>query len=187
MKKYIRAIICFMFSLIKFCFIKMFHFKGFEFTPFNLFSPLTEIDLSDKSRFKLNKFVKARSGTRIKVRESASVEIGENTSFNHGCMIISHESIKIGKDVQVGPNVLIYDHDHDYRAEDGLKRLKYKTAPVEIGNSVWIGANVVILRGTVIGDNCVIGAGLVLKGYYENNLIITQERIELIKKYQKTN
>lgn len=141
MKKYISAVICLIFSLIKFSFIKIFHFKGFEFTILNLFSPFTEIDLGKKSKLKLGKFVRARSGTKIKVRNKAIVEVGENTSFNHGCMVISHEKIVIGKDVQFGPNVLIYGHDHDFRTKNGLKNLKYKTDPVEIGNNVWIGAN----------------------------------------------
>lgn len=183
MKKYIHAMICLIFSLIKFCFIKMFHFKRFEFSAFNLFSPFTEIDLDKKSTLKLGKFVRARSGVKIKVRDEAVVELGENTSFNHGCMVISHEKVTIGDDVQFGPNVLIYDHDHDFRIKDGLKNLKYKTAPVEIGNNVWIGANVVILMGTKIGHNCVIGAGSVIKGEYSNNSIIVQKRNEIVTLY----
>lgn len=183
MNKFIRAMIYLIFSLIKFCFIKMFHFKRFKFTAYNLFSPFTEIDLGKKSTLKLGKFVRARSGAKIKVRDKAFVEIGENTSFNHGCMIISHERVSIGDDVQFGPNVLIYDHDHDYRIKDGLKNLKYKTASVEIGNNVWIGANVVILKGTKIGHNCVIGAGSVIKGEYSNNSIIVQKRNEIVTVY----
>lgn len=76
----------------------------------------------------------------------------------------------------LGPNVLIYDHDHDYKAEGGVFSLKYKTSPVTIGNNVWIGANCVILRGTSIGDNCVIGGGCVLKGEYPSNSVIVQKR-----------
>lgn len=40
---------------------------------------------------------------------------------------------------------------------------------------------VVILRGTKIGDNCVVGAGSVIKGEYEDNTIIVQKR-ETIKR-----
>lgn len=181
MKKYIRVVICLIFSLFKFCFIKIFHFERFKFTAFNLFSPLTEIDLGKKSTLKLGKFVRARSGSKIKIRDGAVVEVGENTSFNHGCIIVSYEKITIGKDVQFGPNVLIYDHDHDFRAKNGLKELKYKTSPVEIGNNVWIGANVIILRGTKIGDNCVVGAGSVIKGEFESDTVIIQKR-ETIKR-----
>lgn len=72
--------------------------------------------------------------------------------------------------------MLIYDHDHDFRAKNGLKELKYKTSPVEIGDNVWIGANTVILRGAKIGNNCVITASSVIKGEYPDNSIIVQKR-----------
>ena len=89
--------------------------------------------------------------------------------------------IVLGDNIQLSPNVQIYDHDHDYRAEGGLAAMKYKTAPVEIGNNVWIGANCVILRGTKIGDNCVVAAGSVIKGEFPANTLIYQKRETEIK------
>lgn len=38
--------------------------------------------------------------------------------------------------------------------------------PIKIGNNVWISANAIILKGTIIGDNCVVGAGSVVKGKF---------------------
>lgn len=58
----------------------------------------------------------------------------------------------------------------------GVAAKQYKTAPIRIGNNVWIGANCVILRGTVIGDNSVVGAGTVLKGIYPPDSLIVQKR-----------
>ena len=72
--------------------------------------------------------------------------------------------------------MLIYDHDHDYRAQGGIKAGKYKTTPVRIGDNVWIGANTVILRGTTIGNNVVIGAGSVVSGNVEDNTVFIQKR-----------
>lgn len=183
MKKYIRAMICIIYTFIRFSFLKLFHIKGFKFSVLNLFSPFTEIEINRNAKLILGKLVRARSGTRIKVREGAEIQIGDNTSFNYGCIVISHEKIIIGKDVQFGPNVFIYDHDHDFRVENGLKDLKYKTSPVVIGDNVWIGANTVILRGTKIGNNCVIGAGSVIKGEYLDNSIIYQKRNTSIVNY----
>ena len=53
---------------------------------------------------------------------------------------------------------------------------KFVTAPVTIGDNSWIGCNVVILRGTSIGKNCIVGAGSVLKGTYPDNSVIVQKR-----------
>lgn len=176
MKKYIRAGICLTYSIVRFCFIKLFHMKDFRFTAINLISPFTEIEINKKAKLTLGKMVRMRSGSKIKVRNGAKVQIGDNTSLNHGCMVICHEEIIVGKDVQFGPNVLIYDHDHDFRMKNGLKDLNYKTSPVIIGDNVWIGANTVILRGTKIGNNCVVAAGSLIKGEYLDHSIIVQKR-----------
>ena len=42
---------------------------------------------------------------------------------------------------------------------------------IRIGNNVFIGANVTILPGTTIGNNCIIGAGSVVKGICEDNYV----------------
>lgn len=91
-------------------------------------------------------------------------------------MIVALKSVKIGKGVEFGPNVLVYDHDHDFRAIGGLKANKFKYGEVSIGDNTWIGANTVILRGTHIGNGCVIGAGSIVKGEFPDNCIITQKR-----------
>lgn len=49
-----------------------------------------------------------------------------------------HDRIEIGDNVMFGPNVQIYDHDHDYCVNGGLSANKYKTSPVIIGNNVWL-------------------------------------------------
>jgi acetyltransferase-like isoleucine patch superfamily enzyme len=122
-----------------------------------------------------------RDGAKIRVRKGALCVIGNNSSVNCNNMIACRERIEIGNDVMLSPNVQIYDHDHDFRVRGGVKSNKYKTAPVKIGNNVWIGANTVILRGTEVGDNCVIGAGCVLKGKYKEGSVIIQKRNEEIR------
>lgn len=54
--------------------------------------------------------------------------------------------------------------------------MKFKTAPITIGNNVWIGAHALILRGTTIGDNIVVGGGTVVKGDFPANSVIIQKR-----------
>lgn len=181
MKRYIRAAIFLTYTLLKFLTIKIFHNQNFKFTKFNLISPFTTIEIIKGGRLNINRMVKINSGSKLKVRKNAFVEIGENTFINHNTLIVSHEKILIGKDVQIGPNVLIYDHDHDFRAEDGVKSMKYVTSPVEIGDNVWIGANTIILRGTKLGNNCVIAANSVIKGEIKDNMIVYQKR-EIIQK-----
>ncbi len=56
---------------------------------------------------------------------------------------------------------------------DGLKKhdCKTQTAPVIIGNNVWIGGGAIILPGVTIGDNVVIGAGSIVTKSISDNVI----------------
>lgn len=98
-----------------------------------------------------------------RVSNAGSINVGERTSFNYGCVLISHERIDIGKGCLFGPNVHVYDFDHGM-AQDGTmyRDQPTKTASVRIGDNVWLGANVVVLKGVTIGDNAVIAANSVV-------------------------
>lgn len=181
MNKYVRAMGCIPFGIIKISWIKLWHPCFFSGHIISLISPFTEITIDRGAKLKIGKFFKMRDGAKIRVRKGALCVIGNNSSVNCNNMIACRERIEIGNDVMLSPNVQIYDHDHDFRVRGGVKSNKYKTAPVKIGNNVWIGANTVILRGTEVGDNCVIGAGCVLKGKYKEGSVIIQKRNEEIR------
>ncbi|MCK5214493.1 MAG: acyltransferase [Candidatus Omnitrophica bacterium] len=175
MNRYLRGIICLVVTYTRFIGIKLIHWKGLYFSGLNILSPFTEIEIRGTGVITCNG-LKTRSGTKIKVRNNAAINIGKGSALSHWCMIVCHEKVQIGENVQFGPNVLIFDHDHDFRAVNGLKNLKYKTSPITIGNNVWIGANTVILKGTRIGNNCIIGAGSVISGQIKNDTLVIQKR-----------
>ncbi|WP_025907747.1 acyltransferase [Priestia flexa] len=94
--------------------------------------------------------------------------IGEHCFFNINCSITCLEKIRIGNNCKFGNNVVIVDHDHNFKSSNP----EFVTGSIEIGNNVWIGANVTILRNSVIEDNCVIAAGSVVKGYVKRNSLV---------------
>jgi maltose O-acetyltransferase len=92
----------------------------------------------------------------------AVIDIGDGTSLSNNVSIIAMNLIRVGKNCAIGDLVHIFDcdwHDTDPgRRNTGVGRVE----PVTIGNNVWLGSRVLVLRGVTIGDNSVVGAGSVV-------------------------
>ncbi len=78
----------------------------------------------------------------------------ERTFVGRGSVIVARESISIGAGCLFGEMVTMRDQDH--RGDEFL------TAPIRLGERVWLGAKVTVLRGTTIGADAVIGANAVV-------------------------
>lgn len=116
------------------------------------------------SKLKIGSKTTWRANFHIAI-EGGRVVIGKNCFFNNGVSINSLESVEIGDGTITGANVHIYDHNHQWKDTDAsIKEQGYTTSPTVIGKHCWLGTNVVVLKGAHIGDNCVIGAGVVVKG-----------------------
>lgn len=135
----------------------------------------TTIEKSPKANMKIGKGFRTRRHVEINVRGHAQLSIEENVFLNSGCILTAREKISIGNHTIFGPNVLVYDHDHQIENEKVLENT-FVTEAVCIGNNVWIGAGTVILRGSVIEDNCIIAAGSIVKGHIPAGSIYVQKR-----------
>lgn len=151
----------------------------------SMIAPSATLIISKGGTIKCGKGFSLLKRASISVGSSGTLTIGEDVTIGIDSFINVHKELNIGNNVILGQGVKIYDHDHDiknYPMEGKKWRNQFLSSPITIGNNVWIGSNVIILRGTVIGDNCVIGAGTVLKGIYESNSIIVQKKEDVIKK-----
>lgn len=179
MKRKIKSVISVLWSLLRFSLLKLCKGKHFSFYPVERFSPNTRIDFT-RGTIRLGRRVRAHHGTKLLVN-GGTLEIGDDVGLNDECGIYCFDKVVIGARVGFGPRVLIYDHDHDFRSKRGWIGGQMCTAPVVIGNDVWIGTNVIILRGTTIGDGCVIGAGSVVRGNIPPNTLLIQKRTDELR------
>lgn len=113
------------------------------------------------------------------VCDGGRITIGNHCFFNTGCCITAMEALTIGDRCKFGNNLVIVDQDHNYKRRTEAES-EFLTAPVHIGNDVWVGANVTILRGTTIGDHCVIGAGCVVKGDVPAGTVMTGPKAQAL-------
>lgn len=183
MRRLLFNLISVLFSTVKFGVLKLFHIQHFYYDGIQRFSPNTEVVISDSGTIRLGKHVRAHRRTKLLAFDHGVLEVGSNAAFGNGVSVNCMEKIVIGDGVQIGPDTKIYDHDHDFRVPGGIQAEKFKTSPVKIGANSWIGCNVVILRGTTIGENCIVAAGSVLKGNYPSNSVIVQKRTTEVSYY----
>ena len=144
-----------------------------------------EVYLCKNSILNVGSNFACRKNCQLRVNDNANLIIGDNVFFNDNVSLTTRNKIVIGNNVIVGPNVSFYDHDHDYKNVSLITEDKFIHGTIIIGNNVWIGSGVIILKDTVIGNNCVIAAGTVVSGYYNDNLLIYNERNIVTKKIDK--
>lgn len=137
-----------------------------------------------KSSF-LSNLVGLYSRTIIVTRvEGAKITIGDNVGIS-GATIYARQEVTIGDNTNIGGNVKILDNDfHPIEAQARLAddKTQIGTAPIHIGKNCFIGCNALILKGTTLGDNCVVGAGAVVCGSFENNCVIAGNPARIIKR-----
>lgn len=126
-----------------------------------------------------------------------NIQIGKNVTIYPGCMFWGDGTIKIGNNVSVGNNTIIYassrgggvtigddthiaaqcyiiDMDHGTELQSGcISSQANIVSPVVIGSDCWLGANVTVLRGSFIEDGAVVGAkGLVKESIAKNSIAV---------------
>lgn len=130
---------------------------GTERSSFRGWAGRTKLHMRENSKLVLRGMNQIGRGSLIWILEDGVVDIagGGFTAGNN--MIIAKERISIGKNCQIAWGVTISDHDFHRTYTNGVQNRE--TAPVIIGNGVWIGMNATILKGVEIGDSAIIAAG----------------------------
>lgn len=162
-----------LFGIFKIVLYKILNFNKIKFESIPMMNCNFKIAMKKGTKMIVGKKLRTRNNVSFRIYNKGIVNIGNNCFFNDGCSINCQQNIKIGDNVIMGQNVMIFDHDHDYRNNIN----DFVRNDVVIGNNVWIGANVVILKGVIIGDNTVIAAGSIVNKDIPSNKMFYQKKI----------
>ncbi|NLE05584.1 MAG: acyltransferase [Crenarchaeota archaeon] len=151
----------------------------------------SNFSLGERSRIFVNNnwvfedYIVIATNCAIFSRESGyqgTLQICNGTHIGDNTIVDVSDNINIGKDVAIGPNCVIYTHDHDYKSH-GKPAWKggVITKPVKIEEGAWIGSGVTILPGVTIGERAVVAAGAVVIKDVDPKTVVGGVPAKLIK------
>ena len=124
--------------------------------------------------------------TYLQIMRGGVLSIGDNSGISNTAITVA-ESVNIGRNVFIGAGCKIYDTDFppieaEFRFGDTADITRTKTKRIIIEDGAFIGGHSIILKGTHIGENSVIGAGSVVAGNIPANEIWAGNPARFIKK-----
>ncbi|MBN2715975.1 MAG: acyltransferase [Deltaproteobacteria bacterium] len=120
-------------------------------------------------------------------RDNGKIEIGNNVGIS-GTTIYARKGIQIGDNTIIGANCKIVDNDFhavcpEHRIDRESQKNNIECREVRIGKNCFIGANSIILKGAIIADNSVVGAGsVVTKQFTEPRIMLAGNPARMIKR-----
>ena len=106
--------------------------------------------------------VSLASGNRWDIGPEASVTVGTKSYFGPSTKVIVESGLTIGDGCAISWDCQFLDSDHHVLADRAAGG-----TPISIGDRVWIGSGVTVLRGSRIADGCVVAAGAVVRGTFD--------------------
>lgn len=116
-------------------------------------------------------------------RGRGSIVIGTGTSIGYNTLLCCTSKISIGQNVLIADNVKLYTANHKYsEVSVPIKDQGEDQGEIIVEDNVWIGANVVLLKGAVIKSGSIIGSNAVVTGLVPENEIWAGVPARMIKK-----
>lgn len=91
-----------------------------------------------------------------------SIVVGDRVFIGTGCEFNINHGITVGDDGLIASGCRFVDHDHGFEMGVPMNRQSSTGQSIVIGKDVWIGCNVVVLKGVNIGDGAIVAAGAVV-------------------------
>lgn len=118
-------------------------------------------------------------------RPPRGLVIGDRCVVGARSTLTAHESIVLGDDVWLGQDVFVSDASHGYQDPGtpiGMQLGAHQ--PVRIGSGSWIGHGAIVLPGTEIGRNVVVGAGSVVRGTVPDHSVVVGVPARVVRRLE---
>jgi maltose O-acetyltransferase len=110
---------------------------------------------------KVGKNINILEGVMIKY--PGEIELGDNVTINQDCFIVGKGGLVLGNDVMIGAGCKIVTTTHNAFTKDRpMREQGMSSEKITIGNDVWFGFNVVVLKGCKVGNGVILAAGCIL-------------------------
>lgn len=98
------------------------------------------------------------------IRNPRNVYLGNNSHINRNCCIWSGEESKIilGNNLLMGPGVMMFAVNHGTAPDMPMTFQPRLEEDIVIGDDVWLGAGVIVLKGVEIANGSLVAAGAVV-------------------------
>jgi len=91
-----------------------------------------------------------------------TIAIGNDVFIGSGCEFNARCGVSIGDNSLVASGCRFIDHDHGTALHELMRNQPGPEQPIRLGSDVWLGCNVVVLKGITIGDGAIVAAGAVV-------------------------
>jgi acetyltransferase-like isoleucine patch superfamily enzyme len=96
--------------------------------------------------------------------KNGDIEIQNGANIGFNCEVFSASRVRVGADTLIAAYAYLVGGDHDFadQARPVLHQQR-RSAGIDVGQGVWLGAGAKILDGVTIGDRAIVGAGAVVR------------------------
>lgn len=147
-----------------------------------IIEPLVVVFIGERGRLKLGEMNTIYPSATIRI-DQGWMETGREVSFGSGCHIYEPRAgLAIGDHCMIGGGVLICGVNHGYTMRGvPMRHQPVKSAPIVIGQDVWIGMGAIILPGVTLGDGSIVGAGAVVTSDVPPGAMVSGVPARLVK------
>ena len=140
------------------------------------------IFLKGTSHISIGDKVRIFPNSRMEVHKNGHLTFEDNVSIGQNFHIVASGQITIRNGTLISANVFISDTEHTFDIlHISLSDQPISTKPTRIGKNCFIGFGAVIMPGSIIGDNCVVGSNTTVKGTFPDNSVIAGSPAKILR------